>query len=67
MSEKSNTVLRVSKRCPYCNKRLLDKVSVTSGIIEIKCPECHNTVKINLSYRISLRGSALRYRLASSL
>ena len=60
-------MIRIKVSCPKCGRRVMDKTENAKGIIEIKCPECHNTVKINLSYRISLRGSALRYRLSSSL
>ena len=51
--------VRISKYCPVCGWRLVDKVTPTSGIIEIKCPRCTNIVKINLAYR-----NAIRYRLA---
>ena len=32
--------LRVSKRCPKCDWRILDKVTPTTGIIQMKCPRC---------------------------
>ncbi|MGN0179802.1 MAG: hypothetical protein ACI4DY_10240 [Monoglobaceae bacterium] len=41
----------IAKRCPHCNWRILDKVTVTSGIIEMKCPKCKKVVKINLNFR----------------
>lgn len=43
--------IRVIKRCPVCQWRILDKVSPASGVIELKCPKCNNIVKIDLSYR----------------
>lgn len=64
MTEKKNMV-RISKRCPVCNSRILDKVTPTEGIIELKCPKCRKTVKVNLSYRISAMNPTLRYRKAS--
>ncbi len=65
MSEKKNNEMRVSKRCPNCGWRVLDKVTPTAGIIELKCPRCYKPVMIDLSYRISIKTSVLRYRLAS--
>ena len=32
--------IKVVKRCPKCNWRIFDKVTPTSGIIELKCPNC---------------------------
>ena len=43
--------IRVAKRCPRCNHRLFDKMSLASGFVEIKCPECGNIVRINLALR----------------
>ena len=48
-----NQEIRVAKRCPVCEWRILDKVSPTSGIIELKCPKCHHIVVIDLSFRRS--------------
>ena len=41
----------IVKRCPKCNWRILDKVTATTGIIQIKCPKCKNEVKLDLSLR----------------
>ena len=30
--------IKVVKRCPKCDWRIFDKVTPTSGIIELKCP-----------------------------
>ena len=46
-----NREIRVIKRCPVCQWRILDTVSPTSGVIELKCPKCNHIVKIDLSYR----------------
>ncbi len=43
--------IRVVKRCPECGKRLFDKISMTSGYIELKCPRCGAMVRINLALR----------------
>ena len=56
--------LRVSKKCPNCGWRVLDKITPTTGVIELKCPKCGKPVKIDLSYRRSMDNCALRYRLA---
>jgi len=55
--------INVIVRCPECQRRLMDKVTATNGVIEIKCPQCRKVVKVNLSLRVNNR-SALRYRLA---
>ena len=43
--------IRVAKHCPNCNKRLFDKISLSSGFVEIKCPECKHVIRVNLSMR----------------
>ncbi len=65
MAEKRKD-LRVSKRCPNCGWRVLDKITPTTGVIELKCPKCEKPVTIDLSYRLARNNGALRYRLASS-
>ena len=37
--------INVAVRCPECNWRVMDKVSPTTGKIEIKCPHCHKIVE----------------------
>ena len=46
-----NVTIRIAKHCPVCSWRIFDKVTPTSGIIEIKCPRCGQVVKINLALR----------------
>ena len=58
--------MRVSKKCPNCGWRVLDKITPTTGVIELKCPKCEKPVKIDLSYRLARNNGALRFRLASS-
>ena len=36
-------------KCPSCEWRILDKVTPTSGIIEMKCPRCGKVVVVDLS------------------
>ena len=43
--------VKIVKRCPNCDWRILDKVTPTSGVIELKCPNCRKVVEIDLSYR----------------
>lgn len=66
LSEKKRTGIRVSKKCPKCGWRVMDKVTPTSGVVEIKCSNCHSIVQIDLSCRISNLGSYLSLRLAGS-
>mgnify|MGYP000000625809 FL=1 len=54
--------IRVVKRCPKCDWRIFDKVTPTSGIIELKCPNCRKVVEIDLSYRTPSRRRAAYYR-----
>lgn len=43
--------INIAVRCPECNWRVMDKVSPTSGKIEIKCPHCHKIVEVDLALR----------------
>lgn len=43
--------IKIMKRCPMCGWRVFDKVTPTSGIIEMKCSNCRKIVEIDLSYR----------------
>lgn len=52
-----NEAVRICKRCPNCGWRLFDKVTVTTGRIEIKCPQCRTVVEIDLAYRRTRRSS----------
>jgi len=44
--------LKLIVRCPICDRRILDKVSITSGEIRIKCPHCRKEVVLNLALRL---------------
>ena len=39
------------KLCPYCAWRILDKVTPTTGVIEMKCPKCRRVVRVDLNWR----------------
>lgn len=67
MAEKKKDGIRVSKKCPVCGWRVMDKVTPTSGVVELKCMNCKNVVQIDLSYRVSRSNSSLRFRLASAI
>ena len=56
--------IKVVKRCPKCDWRIFDKVTPTSGIIELKCPNCRKVVEIDLSYRTPSRRRATYYRVS---
>ena len=38
--------VNIAVRCPECGWRVMDKVSPTTGKIEIKCPRCHKIVEV---------------------
>ena len=65
MAEKKKDGIRVSKKCPICGGRVMDKITPTSGVVETKCQHCHNIVQIDLSCRVSRASPFLRLRLAS--
>lgn len=41
----------IAVRCPQCSWRVMNKVSPTTGKIEIKCPRCHKIVEVDLALR----------------
>ena len=43
--------IKVRKECPYCGRRLFDKVSLATGFVEIKCPQCKHVVRVDLAMR----------------
>lgn len=43
--------INVAVRCLECGWRVMDKVSPTTGKIEIKCPRCHKIVEVDLALR----------------
>lgn len=57
-----NMNIGVIKRCPICNWRVMDKITPTTGIIEMKCPNCKRVIKIDLSFRKNV----VKYRLAAA-
>lgn len=61
MHNKEKDKITVSKQCPICGRRILDKVTPTSGIISLKCNHCNNIVSIDLAFR-----RAVKYRMAVS-
>lgn len=32
---------KIIVRCKNCGWRIFDKVTMTTGVIELKCPNCH--------------------------
>lgn len=52
--------MKVIVRCPKCNWRIFDKVTPTTGVIELKCPNCRKVVSVDLSLR---RTNRIKYRL----
>ena len=49
---------KVIVRCKKCGWHILDKVTPTTGTIELKCPRCGNINEIDLS----LRRGRVKYR-----
>lgn len=45
--------MKIVKRCPKCDWRIFDKITPTTGIIELKCPNCHKVIEVDLSYRVA--------------
>ena len=54
--------MKIIVRCPKCDWRIFDKVTPTTGTIELKCPNCRRVVEVDLSLR---RNSKIKYRLAA--
>ena len=48
--------VNIAVRCPECGWRVMDKVSPTTGKIEIKCPRCHKIVEVDLALRRKVLG-----------
>ena len=55
MTEKKTDEIRVSKKCPNCGWRIIDKLSPTTGIVELKCSHCGQRVVIDLAFRRARR------------
>ena len=37
---------KIIVRCKNCGWRIFDKVTMTTGVIELKCPNCHRVVEV---------------------
>jgi phage FluMu protein Com len=53
---------KIIVRCKSCGWRILDKVTMTTGHIEIKCPKCRQINCIDLS----LRRGTVKYRIVEN-
>lgn len=51
MINSNSDAVRIIKRCPKCGWRIFDKISPTSGVIEMKCPHCGKLITVDLSFR----------------
>lgn len=58
----SNEEMKIVVRCPKCDWRVFDKVTPTTGVIELKCPNCRKVVEVDLSLR---KSKGLKYRMAA--
>lgn len=54
--------IRISKRCPKCDWRILDKVTPTTGVIQVKCPRCRAEVELDLSLRKNIKYRKVRVK-----
>ena len=54
---------KIIVRCKNCGWRIFDKVTMTTGVIELKCPNCHRVVEVDLS----LRKGTVKYRLTRTI
>lgn len=52
--EPAIAAVAVSKLCPLCKLRLVDRMSNCTGIIRVKCPRCRNEVYLDLALRIAI-------------
>lgn len=48
---------KIMKRCPICGWRIFDKITPTTGFIEMKCPGCRRVITVDLSRRLVKRRS----------
>lgn len=47
---------KIIVRCKNCGWRIFDKVTMTTGVIELKCPNCHRVVEVaEASFSLSLK------------
>lgn len=53
--------MKVVVRCPKCDWRIFDKVTPSTGVIEVKCPNCRKIVSVDLALR---RKTGIKYRMA---
>ncbi len=49
----SSPILKPMVKCPKCGWRIIEKVTPTSGEIQVKCPRCKQEVRIDLSLQIA--------------
>ena len=54
--------IKLIVRCPVCNWRIFDKVTPTTGVIELKCPKCNKVVLVDLSLR---KTNCIKYRIVT--
>ena len=64
MEVKEQKTVRVEVRCKTCGRLLCYKVSMATGLVEMKCSKCGKTAVVNLALR--KRSSPIQYRRARS-
>ena len=43
--------VRIVRKCPYCGRKLYEKLGQCNGMIQIKCQKCGKFVNMNLALR----------------
>jgi phage FluMu protein Com len=65
MEVKDNKQIRVEVRCKTCGRLLCYKVSMASGMVEMKCSKCGQTALVNLALR--RRSSPIQFRVVTDV
>lgn len=64
MMEVKDKQIRVEVRCKTCGRLLCYKVSMATGLVEMKCTKCGKTAVVNLALR--KRSNPIQYRRAKN-
>lgn len=62
MMEAKEEQIRVAVRCKTCGRLLCYKVTMATGLVEMKCTKCGKTAIVNLALR--KRSNSIQYRRA---
>ena len=65
MEVKEQKTVRVEIRCKTCGRLLCYKVSMASGLVEMKCTKCGQTAVVNLALR--RRSNPIQFRVVTDV